>query len=889
MKNNRKNHLKRWWFCVPIAMALCLTTSCREDYILDEQEPTWLGASIYDYLKTNGNYTYYVRLIDDLGYTDVLSKTGSKTLFVVDDVTFGEFFGSNKWNVKNYEELSQSQKAQILYSLMLNNVFFSHMLGDIPSTDINENPEGGMCIRRNTAVPTVPFRIHNDSLPQTSFWAAFTDSVSLYMDNTSAPMVNFTEDFRVKYSMTGEDIAFINKAASYQNGDIFINGAKVVEANIKCKNGVVHRLERLALPLVNMAQAINESKSTNQFAYLLDRFSAPYYYTGSEGTDSIYVKKYFAKRGHSAGLRRNYIETTTDEAGTKTTKVYAPADTLVSSALKFDPGWNKYASSDQLSMEEDMAAIYVPSDAALDAYWNGGGGDFLREVYHKWENVPDDVLDDFINNHMKERFTSDGVPSKFAQVRNDAHISMGIEKEHIEDVMLCNNGVVYITNRVFPPVSYVAVSAPTLVNDNMKIMRAALESYGFLAYLHSMDSYYSFVLPTDSALQHYIDPISVAQGKPKRYAFVYNDNTQKINIQVYDGTVAPYPNQPTIESTITDQTVVRDRLEDLIDYHIIVDDIESGKEYYRTKGNGTVKVNSSGPVLSLFGGYQLEQGQAISVPDELIKDQTAEGNGKTYIVKEALMQPSHQSVYSALYAEEDFREFRLLMELTDVLGLDDTYASFGNTVKTFNTFHYTIYVPDNEAIARAYTNGLPDYETEVAFADSVLAWVSEERNMDYVLQLEQEGRIALIRKSNGKLDFDDKAYKAEVLSIIRDFVNYHIQDNSVYIGGGDVSGSFETATLDPTTNTFCRLDVSADNSQLTIKDALSETNPDRKVTVVKEEGKYNIMVRDYLFNGAASSNGKVTIDNANTIETSSFAVIHKISDALYYKDLNATK
>ena len=73
---------------LPVVVSMLLTTSCREDYYLDEEEPTWLGESIYDFLKENGEYDYFVRLIDDLDYAEVLSKTGSKTLFVVDDATF---------------------------------------------------------------------------------------------------------------------------------------------------------------------------------------------------------------------------------------------------------------------------------------------------------------------------------------------------------------------------------------------------------------------------------------------------------------------------------------------------------------------------------------------------------------------------------------------------------------------------------------------------------------------------------------------------------------------------------------------------------------------------------------------------------------------------------
>ena len=57
--------------------------SCTKDYVVPEGElPSWLGESIYKELQhssqLDGTFTTYCRLIDDLGYKEVLSKTGSR-------------------------------------------------------------------------------------------------------------------------------------------------------------------------------------------------------------------------------------------------------------------------------------------------------------------------------------------------------------------------------------------------------------------------------------------------------------------------------------------------------------------------------------------------------------------------------------------------------------------------------------------------------------------------------------------------------------------------------------------------------------------------------------------------------------------------------------------
>ena len=90
-----------------LAMGICTMPSCSE-YDLDERTPDGWGASIYSWLEEQGrsggeSFDITVRLIDDLGYREVLAKTGSKTIFVADDAAYQEFFRNNPWGVKSYE------------------------------------------------------------------------------------------------------------------------------------------------------------------------------------------------------------------------------------------------------------------------------------------------------------------------------------------------------------------------------------------------------------------------------------------------------------------------------------------------------------------------------------------------------------------------------------------------------------------------------------------------------------------------------------------------------------------------------------------------------------------------------------------------------------------
>ena len=72
-----------------LLMSVWALTSCKDDDILLTGQPSWLGNSIYERLQEDGNYTVVLRLVDELGQKDVLSHTGSKTLFAADDARNG--------------------------------------------------------------------------------------------------------------------------------------------------------------------------------------------------------------------------------------------------------------------------------------------------------------------------------------------------------------------------------------------------------------------------------------------------------------------------------------------------------------------------------------------------------------------------------------------------------------------------------------------------------------------------------------------------------------------------------------------------------------------------------------------------------------------------------
>ena len=410
---------------VGLAMLLAVggLSACTDGYDLAERQPDWISSgnsSIYDYLTTDGNYTNMARLVDDLGYAEVLGRTGSKTLFIADDAAFERFFRSNAWGVHSYEELTLAQKTLLFRGSMLDNPCqVSYLSSTENPNSATGDPNEGDCMRRLSSLgiyDSVPV-LRPEQMPDNPYWARYRDagqSIVCMSDASRLPMIHFIEAFLENRLITNEDCDFLfNYVTTRRPGDANVNGIMMEEQNIRCANGFLHKMAEVMTPLPNMADLISSKGNMKGYAKLLNRFCAPYRHPSTDeltieynrvyntNIDTLYEKRYFSDRS-------------------RITPTYSPDGSLlltpdlgpVPGKLKFDPAWNEFYSATTVStgadiaLKENMAVMLVPSDAALERYWNEGAGKVLQDYYHEWENVPDNVIAKMINVNMLNSFYS---------------------------------------------------------------------------------------------------------------------------------------------------------------------------------------------------------------------------------------------------------------------------------------------------------------------------------------------------------------------------------------------------------------------------------------------------------------------------------------------------
>ena len=706
------------------ASLLCLGLgSCTKDYVVPEGElPSWLGESIYKELQQpqqlEGTFNTYCRLIEDLGYAEVLNKTGSKTIFPANDEAFARFFagGNNKFGVSSYDELTHSQKAELLFSTMIDNAILVGTLSNMQNSA--GNMLQGQLVKHSTnmrlSYAVTPFYVQ-DMPANNKYFSRFKNggrnSILAVYDNTVAPMVHLTGEYMLNNNMTitGDDSDFkILTGHDYKDGDAYIFDRLVVKGDVVCQNGYIHQLDEVLVNPGNMAEILRSGNDTRYISRMLDYYSFPdadmslteQYRdstTAAAGQDTVFAIRYLSKNSQRSKLAQP-------------TRGVTVADNQL---LDFDPGWNYYnptLKGGSANDDAEIAAFLAPDDKAVEDY-------FLKEAAYILKNLGEPSLDitaanlnahldaiynndpsifaSILNNVMKPYLTKT-VPSTFSTVQNDAFEFLDVTKEDINkksngnyDVTIANNGVIYKMGKLFGPKLYNSVLGPASVYKDMRTMGEMLNDHQTTAgtasklgadmyyYLLSMKARYGLFVPTDNETQFIIiDPTSVKDDdglKGLRFRFDPTaDGSFHVLVKRYLYQSGPYNELSSYVEAANAQDInietgiFNSQIKDLLDYCTIVlaDSTETGKgnpqfglygnKYYKTKHGGAIVVNGN----KVAGGLQVNDPSQWSTITETFDANSADAkieNGTVYRLDYPL-QPTIKTVMQTLSRSEFYDE-----------------------------------------------------------------------------------------------------------------------------------------------------------------------------------------------------------------------------------------
>lgn len=910
--------MRKFFFCVSLVLTGLMTACVEKNEVVDaDSKPSWLGESIYQELKNprqlTGTFATYLRLVDDLGYSEILARTGSKTVFPANDDAFVRFFQSNDWGVSSYEQLTTAQKKLLLYSSMLDNALLVSMFSNVSSSSTSVT--NGIAMKHQTSISlidSIEYVADASQMPRfNKYWDAYRQNGNIYTvsDATRPMMVHFTREHMLNNNITtkGDDSDFaILTGTPYEDGMAYIFGDQIINNDITCQNGYIHQMKDVIVPPGNMAQVVRGDQETGFFSQVLDYYSAPYENqsltdsynawaeeNGQPTIDMIYEVRYF----NNQSTHRQNVD---------------PDGNVVSELLSFDPGWNQYSNDQGTSGLDlsiaDIGAMFVPTDKAFsDFFCEGGDGAYLIDLYGKYtdnennvthlaENLDSlrakrpDILTKFVNNLMSKSFV-ETVPSKFSTILSDASEYKGISTDILSrksdggyDIRFANNGVIYKMTEMIAPDEFQSVMAPSSVYPDMQVMNWAVQDdskmrVSFHYYLMAMRANYAFFIPDDAAFEaYYVDPVYLKHDQPRVLKFYYDPKFPAQPVRCIAYAYNPETNEVGQVLNNGGNVDVADwssQMIDIMNYHTVV--LEDGEvlgtnKYYKTKHGGAVMLTGMSEGSQVKSGRQIDNGMEPSTITKVYPEK----NGTAFRINHIIAAPTN-SVSKTLKSYDRFSEFnrvcagfsnsRLLSWAgisaeTGDLGISeqDAYIIFtttrngidgsslddeGGNVKMFNTFNYTLYAPNNEAMQKAYAAGLPSWDDiSQLMADATNNFVEG----DELERMKEQAR--------------------EKIDQLRDFARYHFQNTSVYADNRVATSKYSSLSTDEL-GLALELKVSGGSGMLQVTDGAGQTH-----TIDANDSSHlsNLMARDYWLNTNRTS--------ASSIYTTSFCVVHEISEPL---------
>jgi hypothetical protein len=422
--------------------------------------------------------------------------------------------------------------------------------------------------------------------------------------------------------------------------------------------------------------------------------------------------------------------------------------------------------------------------------------------------------------------------------------------------------------------------------------------YDFTPYLTSMDSRFSIVIPYSNVVSkgntsdvkgkrvvRFIDPCSFGMDNPWLIECYVDSAGNKDKYvpgavvgkayKITNASTAAFKNNGVIQIQTSgaqdvSSTTIANRMFDYIDNAIVVGDISASQEYYKTKAGSTVRFSGG----NVRGGLQIEKNYDIAIDGTY-----AEENGTTYGIlkdpnvdnselKSRIPQTASKSLYTILKEEYDNGGDNLFYKMIYEPSSSYTSPLFSATnskyvalqkdynLRIFDNYNYTVYVPKDTEIQPWIDN------------QWIPTWSDYDNlSSDYTLM---DGTPL----SGAKLI----EMKDSVANIINSFVRYHIQDNSVYVGGETRNNvSYETGTLNKVNNRFFTVSVTTNSTSGEVKGL----GNDAPIAFVSDF--YNKPGRE-IWIELASGESSLTVNNvlSSKIAASSYIVVHKINGALCY-------
>jgi uncharacterized surface protein with fasciclin (FAS1) repeats len=463
-------------------------------------------------------------------------------------------------------------------------------------------------------------------------------------DNNNKYIPFFTNDYFSLRGLSASDYSYFYPNTNFSGFNVV--NAKVTQKDIAAENGVIHIIDHVVTPLLNLEQYLRSKPEYSEFRNLLEKYMVLF----SQNTDATH--RYQVLTGSSDNV---YVK-------------------MYSGLLGFSPNNENYFKLQDNDAQQNGWTLFAPRNDSLLSYLNK----ISAEGYGSIDKMPSQVIADLINSHMWQATLW---PSKFSSTFNylgePSHLNSTTD---VFDRKILSNGFFYGTNKVNEPNAFSTVYGKAYLNPKQSVMTKLMEGDTKTIVTNPNAKFVMFMMP---------DAVLANRG------YTYNVG---LNTWSYNGVAADSNRLSLLRILNTD--IVDDSKGEL-DKLLNMSPSDSGTvvtfggEYIKFKYNSTSPLHAQ--IISVG-----TQEKNLTVLVDSIK--TAKNGFVVYLnnlLYFSYLNPGAEMEVLGTPASSEYNYFWNYLKNS---------AVYDAPTKTINLFQagsfYTIFAPNNNAIKQAIKDGL---------------------------------------------------------------------------------------------------------------------------------------------------------------------------------------
>ncbi len=422
------------YLCLFLSIGIFLSSCSNKEWDAIYERPEGLEQPIYQQLQQKGRFKTLLSVIDKSGYQHTLSSAGYWTFFAPNDDAFQKYFQKNNLTLT---AIDSTKAREIIQYLLVYNAFAKDRLDDYQA------PNGWIpskAFRRRTAYYT---GFYNDVTVDGTTLKAIASNRNYTQynsaDNNNKHISYFTSEYFADKNLAASDYTYFFPDVAYAGFNVM--DSKVLEKDIVAENGVIHEIDNVLTPPLSMDQYLRTKPEYSEFRKLFE--------------------KYIVNFVPNADATSKY-QILTGKSDQVFVKLYSKQ------LLSFSPNSENYLKLADNDAQQDCWSMFVPTNDVLLPYIKN----VLLENYPSLDNVPPQVVADFLNAHM---WTSAVWPSKFKSSYNSfAEEARFDPATNVIDKKILSNGMFFGTNKVQEANVFATVFGKAYLDPKYSIMTRLL-------------------------------------------------------------------------------------------------------------------------------------------------------------------------------------------------------------------------------------------------------------------------------------------------------------------------------------------------------------------------------------------------------------------------------